>query len=130
MTATRSRSSPRSPVVDRLPAAVAARYLRQILLTEVGPEGQRRILASVARVAPVEGHASAADDALAHEIASLYAARAGAKVAPGAIPVTDDRFARDPAAGQVLRGARAALTELRAALFAPDRPAKLGGEHR
>jgi len=117
-------------VAERLPPSVAARYLRQILLAEVGQAGQRRILASVARVAPVEGDALAHSNErhsndLAHEIASLYALRAGAGLAPGTIAGAGDDLVRDPAARQVLLGARAALAELRAAVFHEGRPVKL-----
>jgi molybdopterin/thiamine biosynthesis adenylyltransferase len=93
--------------------SVAARYLRQVLLPEIGAEGQRRIAASAARV---KGDASS----LAHEVASLYARGAGfAALEAGPIDVAalaPETIVRDPAAREVLAGARAALGEMRRAI--------------
>jgi hypothetical protein len=97
--------------------SAAARFLRQVLLTEIGAEGQRRIEASVADVA--------GDPAsLAHEIASLYARGAGFRaVAPCPIDVAalaPEAIVTSPAAREVLAGARAALAEIRRAITARD----------
>lgn len=81
-----------------------ARYARQILLAEVGRDGQARLLDATANLA---------GDGLAHEVAARYAERAGfrgleaghlavAELAPSSI-VTND------AARAVLAGARAAV---------------------
>jgi hypothetical protein len=89
---------------------VSARFLRQILLPEIGERGQRRIASATA---PVSGPSPA------HEVASLYAIGAGfAAVAPG--PIDRDALAPEsivttPAARDVLAGARAALGEIRRA---------------
>jgi hypothetical protein len=83
-----------------------ARWARQILLAEVGVEGQRRIASAVA---PVSGAG------LEHEVASLYASRAGARTAAGDVDV-DELAPRAvvtvPEAARVLAGARAALRVL------------------
>lgn len=93
--------------------SAAARYLRQVLLPEIGAEGQRRIAASVARV---EGDPSS----LAHEVASLYARGAGfSAVAAGPIDISalaPPAMVSHPSAREVLAGARAALAELRRAI--------------
>ncbi|AUX24659.1 thiamine biosynthesis protein ThiF [Sorangium cellulosum] len=90
------------------------RYLRQVLLAEIGPEGQARLGAATARVLG-EGAAP-----LAHEVAARYARGAGfGALAEGAIDVdalAPADLVRAPAARAVLAGARAALAELRAAL--------------
>jgi molybdopterin/thiamine biosynthesis adenylyltransferase len=90
---------------------VSGRYLRQELLAEVGAAGQRRIESATARVAGA---------GLAHEVAALYAERAGfAAVTPGEIDVdvlAPAAILRSPPARQVLAGARAALHAMRRAL--------------
>jgi hypothetical protein len=88
----------------------AVRYLRQILLAEIGAPGQERIGAATAQV---KGPTAA------HAVAELYARRAGfgcladapATVEPGAT----DEVVRTPAARDVLAGARMALAEMRRA---------------
>jgi hypothetical protein len=90
-----------------------ARYARQLMLREVGREGQERVLGATAAVAGPAG-------SLAHEVAARYARRAGfAAVAAGSI----DREALAPAglveseaAREVLAGSRLALAALRDAL--------------
>jgi hypothetical protein len=88
-----------------------ARFVRQVLLPEIGEAGQRRIGAAEAEV----GGAG-----LAHEVAARYAEGAGfgaivagdvdvAALAPAAIVKTE-------AAREVLAGSRAALAELRRAV--------------
>lgn len=90
----------------------AARFLRQVLLPEIGVEGQARIQASSAAVGGGAG--------LAHEVAQMYARGAGfARVEPGLIDVdalAPAHVVRTPAAREVLAGARAALAALRAAV--------------
>jgi hypothetical protein len=87
------------------------RFVRQVLLPEVGEAGQRRIEASSAAVA---------GEGPAHEVASRYALGAGfARVVPG--PIDVDALApaglvRDARAREILAGARAALAEMRRAI--------------
>jgi hypothetical protein len=93
----------------------AARYLRQLLLADVGAAGQARIGAARARVG---------GDTQAHAIAELYARRAGfAGVDPAAAgePASeaDGGEVRAAAARDVLVGARLALRETRRALGLP-----------
>ncbi|HEU4410683.1 MAG TPA: hypothetical protein VFS43_35845 [Polyangiaceae bacterium] len=86
------------------------RYQRQIVLREVGYEGQARIAASVARV-PVEG--------LAGEVAALYARRAGFGAvvdAPGEAPRAPDWVA-SPAAAEIVSGSLAALAAFAGAVL-------------
>lgn len=89
----------------------AARFLRQVLLPEIGQAGQARIRA---KAAAVGGGSS-----LSHEVAELYARAAGFReITPGSIDV--DALAplaevRSLAAREVLAGARAALAAVRAA---------------
>ncbi|MEJ7735610.1 MAG: hypothetical protein WKG00_41285 [Polyangiaceae bacterium] len=91
----------------------ASRYLRQLLLAEVGAAGQARIGAARARV----GGATPA-----HAVAELYARRAGFAgvdpAAPGALELEADDAAGvcTPAARALLAGARLALRETRRAL--------------
>jgi hypothetical protein len=91
------------------------RTLRQLLLTEIGPEGQARLAEATARV--LDRGAAAP---LAHEVAERYARGAGfGALGEGAIDVealAPTRIAAAPAARAVLAGARAALAEMRAAL--------------
>ncbi|HZO11619.1 MAG TPA: hypothetical protein VFB62_00120 [Polyangiaceae bacterium] len=88
----------------------AARYARQILLAELGSEGQARICAATAHVAGTTP---------AHAIATRYAERAGfAEVAPGELDLdtlAPESLVKHPAARAVLAGARAALAEMRKA---------------
>jgi hypothetical protein len=89
--------------------AVDPRYLRQVLLAEVGPAGQRRLASATARLA---------GEGLAHEVAATYAARAGfARVVPGALGerAAPSGVVVEPAADAVLRGSRAALAAILAA---------------
>ena len=91
------------------------RFVRQILLPEIGEAGQRRLGAASAAVG---------GSGLAHEVASRYAEAAGfAAVLDGPI----DTVALAPAdivtsfpAREVLAGARAALAEIRRAALAPE----------
>jgi hypothetical protein len=91
----------------------AARFLRQVLLPEIGARGQRRIAESIARVG---GEGSS----LAHEIACLYARGAGFRaIVPGPIDegaLAPSAIVKSPAAREVLAGARAALAEMRRAI--------------
>lgn len=88
-----------------------ARYVRQVLLPEIGREGQARIGRWAARLG---------GDTPAHDVAVRYALAAGFPVVvAGGVEV--DRLAPtdvvvDPAARAVLAGARAALAEIRCAL--------------
>lgn len=91
------------------------RTLRQLLLAEIGPEGQARIASATARVLGAGAGAS-----LAHEVAERYARGAGfGALAEGAIDIdalAPEPLVAAPAARAVLAGARAALAEMRAAL--------------
>ena len=89
------------------------RFLRQVILVEVGPAGQRRIARATAALA---------GDGLGHEIAARYAARAGfARIEPGAVDALDaDALAAraivtNEPAREVLAGSRAALRAILAA---------------
>lgn len=92
----------------------AARFLRQVLLPEIGPEGQARICAASAHVA---------GPSRANEVAELYARGAGFKaIEAGSIDVdalAPSAIVRSPAARDVCAGARAALSAMRAALGDP-----------
>jgi hypothetical protein len=86
------------------------RFVRQILVAEIGEAGQARLADAVS---PVSG------DGLAHEIATAYASRAGVgSVVPGPLDeaALAPAFLEDPAARAVVAGSRAALASLRAAL--------------
>lgn len=85
------------------------RFARQILLAEVGEQGQRAIGRAEARVGGTS---------FAHEVATLYASGAGfAEIVPGEIvDEAPASIVTDPAARAVLAGARAALSEIRRAL--------------
>jgi len=89
----------------------AARYLRQVLLPEIGAEGQARFAAGTARVG---------GPSLAHEVAELYARGAGfQRIEPGTIDTSElapDAITKDPAARAVCAGSRAALAAMREAL--------------
>jgi len=92
---------------------MTARFVRQMLLPEIGIEGQARIGQATAAVGGVSP---------AHEIASLYAAGAGfASIAAGPIDVdalAPRAIVSSPAAREVLAGSRAALAALRRAVEA------------
>lgn len=96
------------------------RFLRQMLLAEVGETGQARIAAAVAAV----GAPSNAGPTLAHDVASRYARGAGfARVEAGAVDVdalAPVAIVRVAAAREVLAGSRAALASMRAALGLAD----------
>ncbi|AGP39095.1 hypothetical protein [Sorangium cellulosum] len=91
------------------------RYLRQVLLAEIGPEGQARLGAATACVLGGDGAPP-----LAREVAERYARGAGfGALAEGALDVdalAPADLVASPAARAVLAGARAALAEMRAAL--------------
>ena len=93
---------------------MSARFVRQVLLPEIGIEGQARIGQATAAV----GGASRA-----HQIATLYAEGAGfGAVAEGAIDglaLAPPSIVSTPAARDVLAGSRAALAEIRRAARAP-----------
>jgi len=90
---------------------VSARFVRQVLLPEIGEAGQRRLEAASAAVG---------GDGLAHEIAARYAVGAGfSGVVPGSVDVAalaPADLVTDPGARQILAGSRAALAEMRRAL--------------
>jgi hypothetical protein len=82
-----------------------------VLLPEIGVRGQERLHASTAEVA---------GSSLAHEVAMLYAERAGfGAVAPGSIDVgalAPISIAEHAAPRAVLAGSRAALAAIRASV--------------
>jgi len=87
-----------------------ARWVRQMLVAEIGEAGQARLAKGTARVA---------GEGLAHEIGMAYALRADiGRVVPG--PIDEARlapaFLRAPAARAMVAGSRAALSALRSAL--------------
>src|SRR5262249_3284771 len=93
-----------------------ARYARQIMLVEIGEDGQSRLEGPTATVG---------GDGLAHEVAEAYARRAGIeRIERGTI---DGRlapaFLENAAARAVVAGSRAALAVMRAAL-------RMGGSTR
>jgi hypothetical protein len=95
-----------------------ARYVRQVLVADVGEAGQRRIQACEARVG---------GPTLAHEVATLYARGAGVRaVLPGDLDVAvlAPDSCTTPEAREVLAGSRAALRALLGAVraAAPDEP--------
>ena len=87
------------------------RFLRQILLPEIGEDGQRAICAGSA---PVLG------PTLAHEVARLYAERAGFAELTAAPEVLESgappEWIETESAREVLAGARAALRGILAVL--------------
>jgi len=103
----------------------ASRYLRQVLLPEIGPEGQARIKAGTAAVG--------GRGLLSNEVAELYARAAGfGDVSPGTIDVSGLAplsEVRTLPAREVLAGSRAALAALREAVGV-SAPAKSGEELR
>jgi hypothetical protein len=91
-------------VIDR------QRYARQMLLAEIGEEGQETLARSVARLA---------GPGLGHEIAEMYAVRAGlGGVVAGELDESalSPAFLRLPAARAVVAGSRAALLAIRHSL--------------
>jgi hypothetical protein len=102
----------------RVDVAMDPRFLRQVILVEVGPAGQRRLARSSAAVGGT---------GLAFEVATRYAERAGfaeiveeprdasaAWSVDGAIDV-DEAIVATKAAAEVLKGSRAALRAILAA---------------
>lgn len=91
------------------------RFVRQVLLGEIGEIGQARICA---------GTASVGGAGLAHEVAGRYAKGAGfAEIAPGEIDTNDlapSAIIADPRARDVVAGSRAALAEIRRAIRTPS----------
>ncbi len=89
----------------------ADRFLRQIILPEVGEGGQRALGVATAHVG---------GETLAHEVAALYAHAAGFDgVRAGAIDLellAPESLVREETARLVLAGARATLGEIRRAL--------------
>ncbi len=100
----------------------AARYLRQIIVTEVGKEGQHRLTRAVAPVGPAEG-------GLQHACAIRYAKRVGfAGIEDGAIVLDElapSAIVKNAACRAVLAGSRAALTAMRDVVLAA--PSDSGG---
>lgn len=90
---------------------MSARFVRQVLLPEIGEAGQRRIEAASAAVA---------GEGLAHEVAARYALGAGfGGVTRGPVDVealAPAELLSSGPAREVLAGARAALAEMRRAL--------------
>ena len=89
------------------------RYARQMLLAEVGAQGQHRLGAATAAV---DG------EGLQHEVATAYARRAGiGSIVPGDVDESylAPSFLVHAAPRAVVAGSRAALASLRDALFAP-----------
>ena len=90
---------------------MSARFVRQMLLPEIGIEGQARIGQATAAVGGTSP---------AHQIASLYAAGAGfGAIAAGAFDLdalAPRSIVATPAARDVLAGSRAALAAIRRAL--------------
>lgn len=93
------------------------RFVRQVLLPEIGERGQARLAAAAAAVG---------GDGLAHEVAARYAHGAGfARVIEGRVDVealAPAAVITTPAARAILAGSRAALAELRRAVAEEDRP--------
>jgi len=92
--------------------STSRRHARQMLLAEIGENGQRRLGAATAAVA---------GPSLAHEIATAYATRAGmGNIVPGTVDASRlcPSFLEYPAARAVVAGSRAALAAMRAALLA------------
>lgn len=92
------------------------RFVRQVLLPEIGAAGQARLATSTAAVA---------GDGLHHEVATRYARAAGlGPIVAGAIDL--DHLAPSavcvhPSARMVLAGARAALAAIRGGVGLPSR---------
>lgn len=96
---------------EALDPQMAARFLRQILLAEIGSEGQALIC---------KAQAAVCGEGLRYDIASRYAGRAGfGRLSAGAIDLSSaapHHMVRTEAAREVLAGARASLAEIRRAL--------------
>lgn len=96
-----------------------ARYVRQVMLPQIGEKGQQRICASVAAVA---APAEAEGEYNAHRVACLYAERAGfMATCSGTIAVetlAPSSLLSHAAARQALAGARAVVACLHQALAA------------
>lgn len=94
---------------------MTARFVRQMLLPEIGIEGQARIGQATAAVGGVSP---------AHQIATLYAAGAGfGSIAEGAIDLdtlAPRTIVPTPAAREVLAGSRAALAAIRRTVRAEE----------
>lgn len=94
---------------------MSARFVRQMLLPEIGIEGQARIGQATARVSGASP---------AHAVARLYAEGAGfGAVTAGAIDVpalAPESIVTSPAAREVLAGSRAALAAIRGAAQAKE----------
>lgn len=92
----------------RLAGMELARYGRQVLLREVGHEGQGRVLRATAAVG---------GETLAHRAAVRFALRSGFHgVSPGAVDVESlapSSIVTVPAARSILAGARCALAAFR-----------------
>ena len=90
------------------------RYARQLLLVEIGENGQRLLQAASADLGGV---------GLDHEVAVAYATRAGiGNIGCGAIDGTlAPSFLENPAARAVVAGSRAALSAMRTALAVQHR---------
>ena len=95
----------------------AERYLRQILLAEIGESGQRAIAEAPAKLGGSSG---------AHDVARLYAERAGFRrfeASSGELePGIDEAAIVTPAAREVLAGVRAALRAMTEATAEVKRP--------
>ncbi|HEX9297507.1 MAG TPA: hypothetical protein VF881_16810 [Polyangiaceae bacterium] len=90
------------------------RFVRQMLVAEIGERGQVRLERATAALA---------GEGLCHEIAVAYAGRAGiSRVVAGAIDESRlaPTFVENAAARAVVAGSRAALSSLRAALSSDD----------
>jgi hypothetical protein len=96
-----------------------ARYLRQIILPEVGEAGQRRLARATARVAAERG---AIGGDLAHEWAVRYAERVGfGNIAGGPIPVdalAPEHIVKHDACRALLAGSRAVVAAMQEVLLA------------
>jgi molybdopterin/thiamine biosynthesis adenylyltransferase len=94
---------------------MTARFVRQMLLPEIGIEGQARIGQATAAVAGASP---------AHAVARLYAEGAGfGAVTAGAIDaaaLAPEAIVTSPAAREVLAGSRAALAAIRRAAQQKD----------
>ena len=90
------------------------RYARQLLLVEIGENGQRLLEAASADLG---------GGGLDHEVAVAYATRAGiGNIGSGAIDGTlAPSFLENSAARAMVAGSRAALSAMRTALAAPRR---------
>ena len=90
-----------------------ARFARQLLLPEIGQEGQTRIIAATAAVGGTT---------LAHAVAQRYCERAGFAAIEAGDIVAETNLG-DPAARDVLAGSRQAVREiLRCCQWTPPGP--------